>query len=187
MVLKDGTGSSNEAKVYDDNALKTKSIRVTEQEYISDTQGQAYQVSTDLAITNTEQNLLLLKNSSELDMIITYIRFETIGAATASVNAYFNIKIGGDYSSGGTAVTPINVNAGSSNSATGLFYEGSGTAITTSGTFNQIDRTYKDDNTYNKEGALILPKGSCLLLTHKGSTVAGNVYCRVSFYYSGGF
>ena len=116
-------------------------------------------------------------------MIITFIRLEAVGAAAAGAAAYFNIETGGDYASGGTVIVPTNMYTGSAVTATGGFYDASGGAIVTSGTFTQIDRTYKDDNSYNKHGALILPKNSCLKISHKGSTVAGQAYCRVSFYY----
>jgi hypothetical protein len=183
MIIKDGTGSGSEARVIN-NRLVTKAVTSPLQHVVSESSQQAYQVSADIAIATSEQNLLLVKNtSSTSNIVLTYIRVQAAGAAAAGTAAYFNISVGGDYASGGTAITPTNMFVGSANAADGVFYDATGSAIVTSGTFTQIDRTYLDNDTYSKSGSLILAKGSSLLISHKGSTVAGQAYCRVSFYF----
>jgi len=181
--IEDGTGSGKLAKVNNENRLLVKAVTSENQHHVSEADHQAYQMSADIAIDITEQDLILIKNtSSTRNLIVTFIRLEVASAAAASEDAYFNVEIGGDYASGGTASVPINMNVGSGTSADGEFYDASGAAIVVSGTWNQIDRTYKDDNSYNKHGSLILPKNACLKISHKGSTAAGQAYCRVSFY-----
>lgn len=183
-ILKDGTGEGYTARIDNKNRMRVKATVASLQHVISEDEEEAFQVSADLAIAASEKNLLLIKNTHETkNMVITFIRVQAAGAAAADENAYFNVKIGGDYSSGGTALTPANMFVGSAISASGLFYDGSGSAIVTSGTFTQMDRTYKTDDSYSKNGSLILPKNSSLLISHKGSTAAGQAYCRVSFYY----
>ena len=184
MKIEDGTGTGNTAKVDHANRLQTKSISLPLRHHVSEEHQEAFQISADIAITATEQNLLLIKNTSDTaNLVIAYIRVENAGAAAAGVDAYFNVKVGGDYASGGTAQTPTNMFVGSANAAVGEFYDAQGSAIVTSGVFTQIDRTYQDVNTYRKDDSIILPKNSCLLVSHKGSTAAGQAYCRISFYY----
>lgn len=183
-ILKDGTGDGYTARVDNRNKLRVRATSASLQHVVSEIENEAYQVSADLAIAASEKNLLLVKNTSTTkNLVVTFIRVQVAGAAAADENAYFNVKVGGDYASGGTALTPTNMFVGSATSADGAFYDGSGSAIVTSGTFTQIDRTYKTDDTYSKQGSLILPKNGTLLISHKGSTAAGQAYCRVSFYY----
>lgn len=187
MKLEDGTGSGRWAKVDSENRLRVSATSALKQHSVSEEKNLAFQVSADVAITNSEQNIMLVKNTSDThNLVVTYLRLQTIGAAAASASAYWNVKLGGDYASGGTALTPTNMFANSAVTATGTFYDGNSSAIVTSGTPVQIDRTYQAANAeviYDKEGSLILPKNGTLLLTHTGSTVAGQAYCRVSFYY----
>ena len=184
MRLEDGTGTGKQAKIDDQNRLFVKAVVVEQQHHISVYAQEAYQVSADIPIAASEKNLLLIKNTHDTkNMIITFMRVETIGAATAGTAAYFNIKTGGTYTSGGTATVPTNMNVGSSVAAQGTFIDARGSAIVTGGTFTQIDRTYQNSTKYEKHGSIVLPKNSSLMISHKGSTAAGQAYCRVSFYY----
>lgn len=189
MKIEDGTGKGYVAKVTANNRLLTRALTVSHQHHISDTIEEAYQVVTSAGGVNiaaSKQNILLVENTSDTrDMVITYIRLETIGAAAASASAFWTMEVGGLYSSGGTAVTPVNMHIGSSKNAQGLFYDGNGSAIVTTGTFNEIDRLYKanDQVIYRKEGSIVIPKNQSLLITHTGSTAAGVAYARVSFFY----
>ena len=183
MKIQDATGTGKGAKVDKNNKLTTTAVISEQQHEISHEEQESFQISGTKAITTTEQDILLIKNTSDKALILTFLRLEVASAAVASEDAYFNISVGGDYASGGTAIVPANMFVGSPKSAEGSFYDNSGAAIITSGTFTQIDRTYKDDNSYSKHGSLILPKNACLKVSHKGSTVAGTAYCRVSFYY----
>lgn len=185
MELKDGTGKGYSAKIDKEHRLHVLSTQEPLQHYISHNDQKAFQVSANVAIDTTEQTLLLIKNTSDTkDLVITYMRSESVGAAAANVLAYYNIKVGGDYSSGGDVATPTNMYVGAAVAAEGDFYTG-GTAIVMSGTPVEIDRSFEANSAikYSKEGSLIVPKNSVLSISHKGSTVAGNAYCRVSFYY----
>ena len=183
MKIEDGTGSGKIAKVDKSNRLSTSAVTAEQQHEVSHEENLAFQVSADVAITTSEQDILLIKNTGEKELIVTFARLEVVGAAAASTTAFFNISTGGDYASGGTVIDPVNMYVGSAVEADADVYDNSGAAIVTSGTFIQIDRTYQDSNSYNKHGSLILPRNSSIKISHKGSTVAGNCYCRVSFYF----
>lgn len=185
MKIEDGTGTGNVAQVDNANRIQTKAVIIPLRHHVSGEHQDAFQVSADIAIVATEQNLLLIKNTSnEQNLIVSYIRVEAAGAAAAGIDAYFNVKVGGDYASGGTAVVATNVFVGSAHAAEGEFYDAQGSAIVTSGTFTQIDRTYQDNNTYRKDDSIVIPKNASLLISHKGSTAVGQAYCRISFYFS---
>lgn len=187
LTIKDNTGKGYGLKVDDKNRLSAKSMSLSQQYVISNEEERAFQVSSEKAIAASEIKLILLKNTSDSrDLVISYIRLETIGAAAANANAYWTVYTGGDYSSGGTATTPTNMNVGSAITAEGTFYDATASTITTSGTQNVIDKTWATNTniTYNKEGALILSKNSCLTISWTGSTAAGTARARVSFYYN---
>lgn len=187
LTIKDNTGKGYGLKVDDKNRLSAKSMSLSQQYVISNEEERAFQVSSEKAIAASEIKLLLLKNTSDFrDLVISYIRLETIGAAAANANAFWTVYTGGDYSSGGTATTPTNMNVGSAITAEGTFYDATASTIVTSGTQNVIDKTWVTNTniSYNKEGALILPKNSCLTISWTGSTAAGTARARVSFYYN---
>jgi hypothetical protein len=187
VTIKDNTGKSYGLKIDQKNRLFAKSTSLSHQYVISSEEERAFQVVSEKAIAASEIKLLLLKNTSDTrDLVISYIRLETIGAAAANVNAYWTVYTGGDYASGGTAVTPVNMNVGSAVSAEGSFYDATASTIVTSGTLNTIDKTWitNDNITYRKEGSIVLPKNACLTISWTGSTAAGTARARVSFYYN---
>ena len=187
LTLKDNTGKGYGLKIDDKNRLFSKSTSLSHQYVISREEQRAFQVVSEKAIAASEIKLLLLKNTSDTrDMVISYIRLETIGAAASNVNAYWTVYVGGDYASGGTAVTPVNMNVGSAISAEGDFYDATASTIVTSGTQNVIDKSFKANDliTYNKQGSIVMSKNSCLTISWTGSTAAGVARARVSFYYN---
>lgn len=183
-TIKDGKGSSKLAEVTD-NGLKTDSTNNSAQHVISRLEDGAFQVEGEIDIAATEKTVLtLMNNNKNKNVVVTFIRIMSIGAAAADENAYFNLKLGGERSSGGTLVTPVNMKSNSAVVPTTISYEGSGTDLVITGTVTQIDRNYSANTmqSYSKDGALILNKNTCMSITHKGSTVAGKAYCRISFY-----
>lgn len=186
MKIEDGTGKGYEAGVNSKNELKTSAVSASIQHIASLRDKQAYQVNAQLAVNTSEENILLLKNTSDSeDLVITYIRLHTAGAAATNSTAFFSVKAGGDYASGGTAITPTNVYVGSANAADALAYDSTGSDIVTSGTYLTLDKLHQSEVeiAYNKEGSLILPKNQSILISHIGSTVAGIAYARISFFY----
>jgi len=180
--IEDGGGSGNLTHVSDGNRLKTEALAISLQHYISHSKKSAYQVSNTINIAASKQPIMLVQNGSiDKDISVTYIRIHSAGAASTNENAYFTLEAGGQWASGGSDLTPTNMNIASSNAAVGTFKGGTG--IVTTGTFIEIDRNYTANTMqiYNKEAALVIPRGQSLAIYHTGSTAAGIAYCRVSF------
>lgn len=183
MKIVDGKGTGSEVEVID-NRLQVDSIESSAQNIASSKRSSAYQTSVNLSIASGGKNLLLLKNTSSKNIVVTYIRLMSIGAAASNESAYFTIEVGGNYVSGGASIEPTNLNVGKVVPAISDCYSGS-TAIVDDGSYVEIDRSYEANSmqTYSKKGALVLPKGSSILITHVGSTAAGTAYARIAFYY----
>ena len=114
--IDDGSGKGYKAKVNNRQQLTTESVSISEQHYRSLVDEAAFQVSQEISISNSEQSVLLIENTdADNDIVITYIRVMSIGAAASNASAYFEIKVGGNYSSGGSDLTAVNLNVNSSN------------------------------------------------------------------------
>lgn len=184
-IIEDGTGQGHKAKVTAENRLYTHSLAIPVQAHISENHQQAFQVCGQIDIADSEKVILFLKNDDpDRKAVITYIRIMSAGAADLNKDAYFSIKMNGIYSSGGTAVTPVNMSAGSNQEAEVIAYQGTGTDIVLTGTSQCIDKNWSANSmqSYNKEGSLQLPRGQSMSIHHIGSTVAGIAYARISFY-----
>jgi len=184
--IKDNSGKGYGAQVDVNNRLHTRSISVSQQHAVSDVDEEAYQFISTKAITNSEVKLLLIKNTSDTkNLVITQVRLETIGAAASNASALWKMYLGGDYASGGTAATPVNMKVGSAITASGSFYDATASTIVTSGSPLEIDRSYQANTyvEYNGDGAIVLPKNGVLTISFTGSTVAGTSSARVAFFY----
>jgi len=183
-IIQDGTGQGYLARVDSTNRLSTKTISTAGQNFYSRRNQDAYQVSTQVNIDTSNQPILFLENiSSDKHLVITYIRMMSAGAAASNETAYFTINVGGTYSSGGAAISPVNMFVGTAKLADTIAYSGS-TPLVLSG-FTEIDRSHQANEmvTYNKEGSLVLDTKQAISINHIGSTVAGVAYARISFYF----
>jgi len=185
--IKDGTGSGFMAKVDSDNRLRTYAKSASIQHVVSEHDEGAYQIIGIATLSAGTVPVLHIKNvSSDTNMVITYIRHQVIGAAggTAFPNDsnYFSVRLGRTYSSGGDTATPVNVFSGSGNVAKITAYQNEPTL---SGTADEIDRWYTksdgDMNTYNKEGALLVPPNKTIEVAYVGDRTSGTIMARISF------
>jgi len=183
MIIKDGTGKGYEAKVNSEGLIGVDAVVNSRQHHNSIEHAQSFQASSTTNIAAAKTDAFVMTNDGNSDIIVTYIRLMSIGAAAASSAAYFTIEVGGAYTSGGTAVTPTNMNVGNQKVATASVYSGA-TALTVDSNYVEIDRNYEANSmqSYNKDGSIVLTRGASLLITHTGSTAAGVAYARVSFY-----
>lgn len=188
IEIKDGTGRGYEAKVTSENRLLTQSLSISPQQHEALIHAQAYQVEGSLALSATTLKVLYIENTSTtLDMVITYIRAQIASASGGSYGSatYFLLGKGETYTSGGTAVTPSNTNAGSSNAADVVAYTGP----TLGGTFVGMDTWYPtvtgDKNTWRKEGSVIIPPGKSFSAQFVTDHTGGLAYVRVSFLMTG--
>jgi len=188
MIITDGVGQGYSAKVTKQNQIQAYSESVALQHYVSINNGQAYQVIGDFtSMNNSTHTILHIKNDDpDRNLILTYVRMSTVdqagGTAPPSAGQYWQMGFGRTVSSGGTAVTPVNMNRDSGNSATVTVTDNNPTMT---GTFTEIDRHYidgeADEHTYNKEGTIILGLNDTFEVRVTTSSTSGTAYCRASF------
>lgn len=187
MKLIDGTGKSYGAQVNDANQLEVHASVAQQQHWYSEVKGQAYQVHgiTDTLTSATVPILHLLNTSSDKEVIVTYIRHQVIdtNATIPATDNYFGVGFGRTYSSGGTAITPTNMNTGSGNAAEVTCYH---STPTLTGTNTEIDRYYNESEAslliYNKQGSIVIAPNDTLELYYVSTATAGIAYARLSFY-----
>jgi hypothetical protein len=136
IVIKDGTGGGNEAKIDDNNRLQTKSVSESSLHDNAVTDAQVYYVSTngfiDINTLNTETAILYFKNTSTTkQFVIDTVR--TCGTQVQKVVMYQNPSTG-TIIDNATAGQNTNSNFSSSNSAALTTYKGADTYTFTDGT-----------------------------------------------------
>lgn len=190
MKIESGTGNGYYAGIDAQNRLRTASVSSTEQHAVSSVTQKSFQVIGEATAVNGTVNVLHVKNgTADQTFTLTYMRMSNIDLAggTAVPNAanYFELGTGMSYSSGGSAAEAVNVYVGSTVLSGGTFYE-AGPTLT--GTFVPIDKhwpsTDADEQSYNKEGSVMVPPGQTLTLRYTGDQTSGTLYTRFSFYVS---
>lgn len=186
MPIKDGTGKGYLAKVNEENLLMTYAKSASLQHFVSEHNEEAYQVIGVATLSSGTVVVLHITNNSDKNMIITYLRHQVVGATGGTTfpnaNNYFSIMLGRTYSTGGVVATSVNMFAGSGNTSKVTTYQ---TDPTLTGTGLEIDRWYTkadgDMNTFNKEGALIIPPNKTMEISYIGDNTGGTIYARISF------
>ena len=185
-MIKDGTGTAFLARVDSDHRLRTYAKSASIQHVVSEHEEGAYQVIGIATLSAGTVVALHIKNISSGNMVVTYLRHQVVGATGGTsfpnTSNYFTIGLGRTYSSGGSAATPVNVFGGSGNTAEVTAYQADPTLA---GTALEIDRWYTkadgDMNTFNKEGALIIPPNQTMEVSYIGDRTGGTIYTRISF------
>lgn len=185
MLIEDGRGEGKSAKV-DSNYRLHVSAKSSPVQHIVSEDENAYQVIGEATpASGTVIPLFITNNDTIRNCVLSYIRLQVItdAAALPVVGEYFSIRVAGSWTSGGTAVTPVNMNINSSNTASVTAYKENSLVV---GAGSEIDRWYPESNgdkeKYNKEGSLIIPAGGSIEIAYVGTGTAGNVYARASFY-----
>lgn len=181
--IEDGTGKGFRTRVNSRNRMLVTSVNQELQHFISLSDGRSYQIIGDHTLsTSGSHTILHVRNTDpERILVISYMRVQFPGGdGTIDTNTYFQFGFGTSYSTGGSSVSPVNVNTQSGNSASIVAYDGSPTVT---GTFEEIDRWYPDKSmqTFNKHGSVILGLNDTFewrLVTDQSSGVA---YARVTF------
>lgn len=188
MIIQDGTGSGRAATINTENKLETNSVTSTVQHFISHQHGRAFQVIGTSIPAAGPVTVLHLKNTDTVrDFNITFIRMQLVdltgGTALPNGSNFFTVALGRT-ATAGAAATPVNVNAGSTRIA-GM--EATDTAPTMAGTPKEIDRWYPQsigaEQTFAKQGAVILTANSTIEVTFIGDYTAGTLYTRISGFY----
>lgn len=183
MKIQDGKGKGYEAGVTKEGHILTDSVQSPRQHHVSSHHSKSYQVSHAASIAATTTGILLLQNDSDNDLVITYMRLNSVGAIAETSTHYWAISGGGEYASGGTTLTASNMKIGANIPADATAYGGQG--ILDDGNYVEFDRNYQVNSmqSYNKEGSLIVPRGQSILISYVSPTAQGVAYARAAFYY----
>lgn len=186
MLLESGLGNGKLAGVDDDNRLITASFNIPFQHLIAKDYNKTFQVWGEATLASGTVTPIHIKNSSsDKVLVITYIRWQIVdeagGTALPNASNYWQLGFGPTYSSGGNAVTPVNMSGGATAISSLVAYQGNPTL---SGSLTVCDKHYAkaeaDMNTYNKEGAMLLLPGATMAAQFVGNQTSGTVYTRVS-------
>lgn len=185
--ITDGTGNCYGAKVSSNNKLFVVSESWSLQHAISEENQLAFQLLTTSSLSAGTVVAMHLRNTNETkNMVVTFIRHQIIGAAGGTafpnISNYFTIASNRKHVSGGVEITPVNVFV-NSGITSGILAHNSNPTLT--GTPLEIDRWYTkengDMNTFDKDGALIVPPGQDIEFSYIGDQTSGTIYTRVSF------
>jgi hypothetical protein len=174
----DGTGGGWEAKVTSENKLAAIAVTVPPQMHLSARHQQAFQVLSGVQSITGANGLLAIRNDSAKRLVVTYIRVACDDTETAQ--ALVEIYLGGTWTGGGTALTPVNLNLTSAAQA-GVTAE---TNSLPGGTPSLIDARWlrgPGEVTYNKEGSIILGTNNVFSIKVTPETAAVGFNARLSF------
>jgi hypothetical protein len=178
-MIKDGTGAGFLAEVTAQNRLSVTAVTETENKDINERTGGSYLLYIDITPTGALDNCLYMKNTSADNMFINWYRVWS-GTNADAIDIYRNMV---GTPAGTTIVTPVNMNFGSNDSATGDFYEG--VDITGLSGGNLLDRLRLSgdgkDVVDGYPGDIIVPRGSNI--SFQAVTGTFPLEITISFYY----
>ena len=186
-IVNGADGCAYKAKVDSDHRLRTYAKSASIQHVVSEHKQEVYQLIGTATLSSGTVTVLHIKNnSSDKNIVVTYLRHQVVGASGGTsfpnTSNYFSVGLTRTYSSGGDIATPVNVFSGSGNTAQITAYQN---GPTLAGTSQEIDRWYTkadgDMNTFNKEGALIIPSNQTMEVSYVGDRTGGTIYARISF------
>ena len=191
MIINDGQGKGYSAGVSDENMLKTEATTQSVEHHVNQIHGQAYSVPFSVSPTAADDCIFYLKNDSDTDMTIEGI---TIGATDPGANDSIYFKLGdtGTRAAAATALTPVNLNTGSGNSATGTFEYGVdlGASPGTLDGGTEFERiilaasaaTDKVSSSFNFSQDVIVKENGVFSI-YIGGSAAGTYYITLHFHY----
>jgi hypothetical protein len=169
MILEDGTGDGYKASVTSENQVRTESVTSNESNHANHDHGWAYTISFSATPTGAGDCFLYVKNTADEDMIING------GGLYCEADEYFDIKLGdGGTASGGSTIIPVNLNAGSGNTADGTFLSGNDITGLSGGSvvYRIYHATSKETTNSTFPQSIVLPKNSVLTFYAQTGTTA---------------
>ena len=190
LILEDGKGSGKTVGVSTDNRLETEAITYSLEHHANHSHGKAFSLCFSQSNTAAGDCIAYILNSDDEDMILEGV---SVGVTDCTANDSIYFKLGDTGTrNGATALTPVNCNSGSGNSAVGTFEKGAdldgGSATLAGG--SEYDRiimagiTDKVSTYYNFEQGIILPKNRTFTMWVDGSGT-GTWYITLHFNYHG--
>ena len=124
MKIQDGKGQGRFAGVTKDQQLLAQAQMLPLQHFNSRVKGQTYQVVGEATPINGNVTPLFIKNNSaDKFMVFSFIRLQAINSASMpAASVYWQMGFDMAYDSGGSLLTPINMNRNSGNSADATCY-----------------------------------------------------------------
>lgn len=172
-VIKDGTGTSQLARIDDENRLHVSAVTITESAHVSIHEGKAFSIIGTTTITNVEKTIILLINdtTSEDTIAIESLRIGLQGESGKP--ATFKLYVGRrTYSSGGTVITPVNLNVASTNTLDVTTVQDNPTI---GGSDSQAQQAFfETTTTFDTEfnGNIVLPPSASIRITVTGDSTA---------------
>ena len=167
MLLEDGWGTGSKAKINAEGQIHVYAAAENLEQHTNNFEGECYTLDIDGVTCSSSYYLAALKNTHDLDMIITSV---TLWVAEFKDGTIIEASLGGSftYAAGGTAVVPANVNAGSGKAAEGSFYVNDGAAsdISTIVAGSIAGRYIFDTKprVWTKTSGWVIPKNQCFFL-----------------------
>ena len=171
MKIEGGTGNGYLAKVSKENKLEVSSVTASVEHHTNHKHGTAFNMLFSATPTGAGDCFLYVKNTSEEDMCIEGFTLHLVASE------YIEFKLGDSgTATGGSTVTPANLNSSSGNIATGTFENGNDITGLSGGT--TVDRIYHatsaGSTSYNFEQDIILPKNGVFTMYCETGTTAIN-------------
>ena len=173
-IIKDGTGEGYQARVGDDNKLRTRAVIETVEHNANIVNESAFHALFDQTPTGANDCFFYMKNEDQdQDIVIEGIDF--YAASSEQIEIYLDQS---GTPSGGSDITPVNCNSGSAISATGDFQQGSDITGLSGGSVVQKWWISNSETLhYNFENDIVLvPNATLTMYAVTGSiNVAGTV------------
>jgi hypothetical protein len=177
MIINDGTGKGNQAKVDTNNRIHTQAVTESESLHSSEV-GDAYNINTGNIALTGDGTLIYLKNNEDKDLVIEAIAFGNngLGTYTSVANPRYTIvrnPTGGDLISDASAVSMNqNRNFGSNKTLTADTYKGKVSGTLTGGNDIAILEGTTDGRDYFTIN-FVLPKGSSIGIKYTANLSSG--------------
>ncbi len=165
----DGKGSGLSAGVDQSNRLQVNSVAQSVEHFVNHTKGDAYNLLFSATPAAPGDCFFYLKNESEKDLVAEGFWIWLVA------DEYIDIKIGDSGTpSGGTPLSPINLNAGSGNTATGVFQNGNDiTGVAGGLTTHRVYHASSQSSKYwNFNQDIVIPKNRALSMYIQTGTTA---------------
>jgi hypothetical protein len=183
MIVNDGTGTGNSAKVDSNKRLHTQAVTESESLHSAEI-GDAYNISSGQVAFTGDGTLLYIKNNEDQDLIIEAIALGTDGGGTytSSLRPFITVvknPTAGDLITDATVVAHnVNRNFGSNKTLTANAYKGKQSGTLTGGDSLGIFQTSQAGRDFFTID-LILPKGASIGITATNGLSSGtaNIYC----------
>jgi len=180
VYLNDGAGSNVSAKVNSDNQLIVQSRHAARD---ANALGNAYSAVIEADPNGTDQDFIyLLNSSSTMDLCIYKIRMST---PTADIDVDIKLGVTGTTTSG-TAVTPTNMNAGSSNAAdVTMEYRDEDLALTGGTVVDTlyIDKDFIGEQEFDYPAEIILAPNTAMVFNNVGTDPQTDINTELFFYF----